>query len=101
MTERPAPEHETSRRQLTHDYHHTYTGYWSRDGLCRIRIFAAPDAVPVVVATELEENRGTSITNAAEYIAAEIIAWHFYDWPPRRRSLGGKFRDGQPTSTIA
>jgi hypothetical protein len=38
MTERPTPEHETSRRQLTDDYRHRYTGYWSRDGICRIRI---------------------------------------------------------------
>jgi len=77
MTERPAPEHETSRRQLTHDYRHRYTGYWSRDGICRIRIFAAPDHVPVVVATELAENPGTSITNMAEELAAEVIARHF------------------------
>ena len=76
MTERPAPERETSRRQLIHDELFTYAGYWSQDGICRIRIFTAPDQVPVVIATELEENRGTSITNAAEYIAAEVIARH-------------------------
>ena len=77
MNERPTPEHEASRRQLTHDYRHTYVGYWSRDGICRIRIFAAPDAVPVVVATEVAENPGTSITNMAEELAAEVIARHF------------------------
>ena len=77
MTERPAPERETSRRQLVHDELFTYAGYWSQDGICRIRIFTAPDQVPVVLATELDDNRGTSVTNAAEYIAAEIIARHF------------------------
>lgn len=77
MTERLRPEGETSRRQLVHDELFTYAGYWSQDGICRIRILTAPDQVPVVVATELtEENRGTSITNAAEYIAAEIVARH-------------------------
>ncbi len=55
----------------------TYTGNWGRDGVCRIRIFAAPDEVPVVVATELEDNTGPSITNFCEYIAAEVIARHF------------------------
>ena len=80
MTERPAPERETSRRQLVHDELFTYAGYWSQDGICRIRIFTAPDQVPVVVATELADNRGTSITNAAEYIAAEIIARHFPEY---------------------
>ena len=64
MTERPAPERETSRRQLVHDELFTYAGYWSQDGVCRIRIFTAPDQVPVVVATELDDNRGTSVTNA-------------------------------------
>ncbi len=54
MTERPAPERETSRRQLVHDELFTYAGYWSQDGICRIRIFTAPDQVPVVVATELD-----------------------------------------------
>ena len=77
MTERPRPERLTSERQLIADYHYTYTGYWTRDAVCRIQIFAASDAVPVVVATELDENTGTSITNVCEYLAAEVIARHF------------------------
>ena len=59
MTERPKPERGTSQRQLVHDELFTYAGYWRRDGVCRIRIFTAPDQVTVVVATELEDNRGT------------------------------------------
>ena len=77
MTERPAPEHGTAQRQLVADYRYTYTGYWTRDAVCRIQIFAAPEQVPVVVATELDENTGTSITNVCEYLAAEVIARHF------------------------
>jgi len=68
MTERPRPERETTQRQPVADYHYTYTGYWTRDAVCRIQIFAAPDEVPVVVATELDENIGTSITNVCAYV---------------------------------
>ena len=77
MTERPTPERESSPRQLVHDDLFTYAGYWSQDGVCRIRIYTAPDEVPVVVATELDDNRGTSITNMSEFLAADVIARHF------------------------
>ena len=61
MTERPMPEWEVSPHQKTHDYRSAYTGYWRSEAVCRIRIFAAPDQVPVVVASEFAENTGTSI----------------------------------------
>jgi hypothetical protein len=77
MIERPTPERETSQRQLMADYRYTYTGSWNRAAVCRIQIFTAPDEVPVVVATELDENTGTSLTNVCEYLAAEVIAQHF------------------------
>lgn len=35
---------------------------------CRLRLFAEPGSLPVAVVTELAENPGASITNAAESI---------------------------------
>ena len=57
---------------LTHDY--TYPT--PHDGYCRVRIFQAPDALPVVVCTQPKDNRGESITNAAEVIAAGVLENH-------------------------
>lgn len=61
-----------------------------RGGRCRIRIFEAGGELPVVLCTELPDNEGTSITNAAERIAAEVLANHpdVFD-PFGRVSLGG------------
>lgn len=65
----------------TDDYTHHYRGIW-RDGCCcRIAVYA-PEAGelgrrPVVVAAELDDNEGSSVTNVAEYLAAEIVARHF------------------------
>lgn len=75
MTERlPTSEPEY---QLTRDERHNYEGFWRHPAVCRIRIFERSDAIPVVIATELAENTGTSITNMAEYLAAEIVSHHF------------------------
>ena len=63
--------------QLTRDERYDYEGFWRHPAVCRIRIFERADATPVVIATELAENTGTSITNMAEYLAAEIIRHHF------------------------
>jgi hypothetical protein len=57
---------------LTHDY--TYPT--PHGGYCRVRIFQAPDALPVVVCTQPKDNRGESITNAAEVIAAGVLENH-------------------------
>src|SRR5690348_2879597 len=35
------------------------------------------DQRPVIVCEELPENQGTSVTNLAEYRAAEVVARHF------------------------
>jgi len=69
---------------LTHDDAHHYRGLWDEGGVCRVRIFQAPDATPVIVCTELPENTNTSVTNMMEYLAAELIAKHFpdrFDYP--------------------
>jgi hypothetical protein len=57
----------------THDYIHRYMGYWSDGGRCSIRIYQEEGRAPVVICTQLPDNDNTSITNMAEYLAAEII----------------------------
>ncbi|MDQ6832693.1 MAG: hypothetical protein M3008_04785 [Chloroflexota bacterium] len=67
--ERPLPK--------TADFRHPYRGYWEDGGICRVRFFATPELPPVIVVSQLEECRNTSITNMTEYIAAELGAKHF------------------------
>jgi hypothetical protein len=57
----------------THDYIHHYRGYWSDGGRCRIRIYREDGHAPVVICSQLQDNENTSVTNMAEYLAAEII----------------------------
>jgi hypothetical protein len=57
----------------THDYIHHYRGYWSEGGRCRIRIFREDGQSPVVICSQLQDNDNTSVTNMAEYLAAEIV----------------------------
>jgi hypothetical protein len=44
-------------------------------GRCRVRIYLPDEEgdAPVAVCSELPDNKGTSVTNAAERIAAEVI----------------------------
>lgn len=67
------PEHPA----LTHDYIYPYRGYWAPGGRCRVRIYQAEGQTPVVLVSELPDNENTSITNLAEYLAAELIVRHF------------------------
>ena len=60
----------------THDYIHFYRGYWSEGGKCRIRIYQEDGHNPVVICSQLPENKNTSVTNMAEYLAAEVIEKH-------------------------
>ena len=53
---------------------HTYHGPWGPRAVCRIRVYRPPGSPPVVVATELPENESISITNAAEELAADVLA---------------------------
>lgn len=59
-----------------HDYIHHYRGYWSDGGKCRIRTYQEKGQAPVVICSQLSDNDNTSITNMAEYLAAEIIEEH-------------------------
>jgi hypothetical protein len=108
----------------THDYIHHYRGYWSDGGRCRIRIYREDGHAPVVICSQLEDNENTSVTNMAEYLAAEVIkdrslptplTWiehypehegavgeyslvMFSAWEPVEACLGGvwRFRVGSP-----
>src|SRR5919107_4072117 len=60
----------------THDYVHYYRGYWYEGGKCRIRIYRTNGDEPVVICSQLLENKNTSVTNMAEYLAAEVIEEH-------------------------
>jgi hypothetical protein len=62
--------------KMTHDYIHRYRGYWSDGGRCRIRIYQEEGQFPVVVCSQLPDNDNTSVTNMAEYLAAEVIGEH-------------------------
>jgi hypothetical protein len=64
--------------ELTHDYiRPTPNG-----GQCRVRIYQGGiypgerDELPVVICTELPDNEGMSIRDAAKQIAAEVLANH-------------------------
>ncbi len=65
----------------THDYVRRYRGYWSDGGRCRIRIYRGEGEPTVVVCSQLPENTNTSVTNMAEYLAAEVIEEHSMPTP--------------------
>ena len=50
-----------------------YTGFVGCESVCGIQIIEC-DEWTVVIATELDENKGTSITNFVEFIVPEIAA---------------------------
>ncbi len=64
---------------LAADYIHPFEGPGGFPSKCRIRLYLADEEgenAPVVICSELPDNTGTPITNAAEYIAAEVITRH-------------------------
>ncbi len=68
--------------RLIEDYAHAFRGPSGVRSACRVRIYlpdeegeALGDA-PVVVISELPDNPGTSVTNAIEQIAAEVMHAH-------------------------
>jgi hypothetical protein len=82
---------------MTHDYMHHYRGYWSDGGKCRIRIYQEGRA-PVVICSQLSDNDNTSVTNMAEYLAAEVIEEHSLPTPlvwvehyPENRGSSGEW----------
>jgi hypothetical protein len=72
----------------THDLEYAFRGYWSPDtpdGKCRVRILQNDGAPPILVITELLSNRSTSVTNAMEWLAAELVGKYL---PHRFEALG-------------
>jgi len=108
----------------THDYTYYYRGYWSDGGKCRICVYQEDGHVLVVICSQLPDNENTSVTNMAEYLAAEVVEEHnlptplvwvehypeheggigeyflvwFSSWEPTEVRLGGvwRYRMGSP-----
>jgi hypothetical protein len=57
----------------------TYQGMNGFDGLCHVRVYEQPGQLPTVIAGALEDNPGTSITNAIEMVAAAVQRSQFQD----------------------
>src|SRR5215208_6039880 len=68
--------------ELTHDYIHPTP----HGGRCRVRIYEDTTELPIIVCTELTDNPGMSITNAAEQIAAEVLENHPHVFDPFARA---------------
>jgi hypothetical protein len=64
---------------LTRELLLTYQGLNGFDGLCHIRVYEQPGQLPVVIAGALDDNPGTSITNAIEMVAAAVQRSEFAD----------------------
>jgi hypothetical protein len=62
--------------EKTHYYIYHYRGYWSDGGKFRIQIYQKDERAPVVICSQLPDNENTSVTNMAEYLAAEVIQEH-------------------------
>ena len=52
-----------------------YMGLGTFPSVCRLRAFEVEDAPTVVIATELPQNPGTSVTNAVQDIAVQAYKW--------------------------
>ena len=70
--------------RLIEGYTHAFRGLTGVRSACRVRLYL-PDAAepgeilgdaPVVIVSELPDNPGTSVTNAIEQIAAEVMDAH-------------------------
>lgn len=64
---------------LTHDLVHDYAGFHNVPSSCRVRIYQQPGRTPVIIATELDSNSGTAITNLAEQLCAEVLRAYLPD----------------------
>ncbi len=70
--------------RLIEDYTHAFRGPSGIGSACRVRLYLPTTAdqgetlgdAPVVIVSELPDNAGTSVTNAIEQIAAEVIDAH-------------------------
>jgi hypothetical protein len=51
---------------------YNYKGFWGCDSSCDIEVHRRSDGKHFFIATEVPENRGTSITNYAEHLATAM-----------------------------
>ena len=65
--------------QDAEDFIHHYEGYHGFPSQCRIRIFKPRPRTIVVIATELPDNPGTTVTNVCEELANQF--YHFLGGP--------------------
>jgi hypothetical protein len=78
--------------ELTRELLLPYQGPDGFDGLCHIRAYEQPGRLPVVIAGGLDDNPGSSITNAVEMLATTIKRSLFSDG--REFHLIEHYRDG-------
>jgi hypothetical protein len=67
MGDTPNPSVPSVRKMM--DFPLRYRGYHGMPSCCRVRVWERAGKPPVVLATELESNAGTSVTNRIEVIA--------------------------------
>ncbi len=84
------PESEPHPVPKIYDATYAYRGTYTEGSVCHLRIFHEQGCTPVIVATELPENKNTPITNMAEILAAEVMRKHF----------PGRFGADEPASWI-
>jgi hypothetical protein len=65
--------------ELTRELLLPYQGLNAIDGLSHVRVYEQPGQLPVVIAGGLDDNPGTSITNAIEMVAAAVQRSEFSD----------------------
>jgi hypothetical protein len=63
----------------THDYRHFYRGLHGSPSVCHILVYCGSGDATLVIASELPDNPGTSITNAAEGQTTEMGRRHCPD----------------------
>jgi hypothetical protein len=58
--------------RLAHESLICHQGFHGIDGLCHVRVFEQDGRLPVVIAGELDDNPGSSVTSAIEMVAAAV-----------------------------
>jgi hypothetical protein len=77
--------------------HSSLQGLLVCGGKCRIRIYREAGRSPMAICSQLQDNENTSVTNMAEYLAAEVVVANSLStpltwvehYPERRGALPG------------
>ena len=64
--------------RIAFDRYH-FRGFHGCDAFCALEILRIPDGRSVVIATELKDNPGTSVTNFCEHLAHRVCAGFLID----------------------